>query len=223
MPYVRQPDNLVLGKPLYYATAKTISGFATGLLVESHEGRPTKIEGNDKHPASRGATSVQHQAAVLGLYDPDRSQAVLYRAQPRSWGDAIEASARLRPGTPRAKGKGLAVLAEAIGSPTLLAQKQQFLTTYPEAKWHIYEPGNRDNAKRGSELAFGKPHHSYPHLATADVIVSLDADFLASGPEQLALTPRVHRPPSHGRGPPPRRQDRDPSRRPARHEPSLRL
>ncbi|MFO0841464.1 MAG: hypothetical protein U0797_03555 [Gemmataceae bacterium] len=82
LPYVKQPENLVPGKPLSYATAMPQGGFATGLVVESHEGRPTKIEGNKLHPASLSATTAQQQAAVLGLYDPDRSQAVLFREQP---------------------------------------------------------------------------------------------------------------------------------------------
>ncbi|MFO0927774.1 MAG: TAT-variant-translocated molybdopterin oxidoreductase [Gemmataceae bacterium] len=186
MPYVRQPENLVLGKPLYYATIKTLSGFATGLLAESHEGRPTKIEGNEKHPSSRGAASVLHQASILNLYDPDRSQSVLFRGQARAWGDLIEVlRARLRPDTPRAKGKGVAVLTEAIGSPTLLWQKSQFLAAYPEAKWYTYEPVNRDNAHDGAEIAFGRRHHSYPKVDAAEVIVSLDADFLGTGPAQL--------------------------------------
>src|SRR5207253_10870702 len=84
MPYVRQPENIVLGKPLYYATTMTLGGFGTGLLVESHEGRPTKIEGNPQHPASLGATDVFAQAAILGLYDPDRSQSVTFREKART-------------------------------------------------------------------------------------------------------------------------------------------
>src|SRR6476659_1781480 len=78
VPYVRQPEEIVPGKPLYYATAMTLGGYATGLLIESHEGRPTKAEGNPMHPASLGASDVFAQASLYGLYDPDRSQTLLY-------------------------------------------------------------------------------------------------------------------------------------------------
>ena len=91
MPYVRQPEAIVPGKPLYFATAMPLAGVATGVLVESHEGRPTKIEGNPSHPASLGATDLLIQASILGLYDPDRSQAVTYRGRPRAWNEALSA------------------------------------------------------------------------------------------------------------------------------------
>src|SRR5205823_6746639 len=85
VPYVRQPEELVPGRPLFYATAMAIGGVATGLLVESHEGRPTKGEGNPLHPGSLGATDVFAQAAVLGLYDPDRSQTLTNIGEIRPW------------------------------------------------------------------------------------------------------------------------------------------
>src|SRR5438128_8408434 len=90
VPYVRQPEEVVLGKALFYATAMTLGGYAIGLLVESHEGRPTKIEGNPDHPASLGATDVFAQASVLGLYDPDRSQTPLHLGEIRGWSDFLE-------------------------------------------------------------------------------------------------------------------------------------
>src|SRR5436190_196860 len=85
MPYVRQPEELIPGRPLFYATAMPLAGVATGLLVESHEGRPTKVEGNPEHPASLGACDPYSQAAILGLYDPDRSQALSFESEIRSW------------------------------------------------------------------------------------------------------------------------------------------
>jgi MoCo/4Fe-4S cofactor protein with predicted Tat translocation signal len=190
VPYVRQPENMVLGKPLYFATAMTISGFATGLLVESHEGRPTKIEGNPDHPASLGATTVNHQAAILDMYDPDRSQTVLFREQARDWNSLVaDLQKRLNQGKkPADKGDGLVILSEAIGSPTLQDQKKRFLAAYPKARWIEYEPVHHDNALEGTRLAFGKPYHRYYDLRKADVIVSFADDFLGFGPGQLAYT-----------------------------------
>src|SRR6476620_6531176 len=112
MPYVRQPEELIPGRPLFYATAMPLGGFATGLLVESHEGRPTKVEGNPDHPASLGATDVFAQAAVLALYDPDRSQAVTFQGETRTWDEAA-AALRTACEQPRAKrGLGLRILTE---------------------------------------------------------------------------------------------------------------
>ena len=89
VPYVRQPEELVPGKPLFFATAMPMNGAGIGLLVESHEGRPTKIEGNPDHPSSRGATDVFAQAAILGLYDPDRSQTLTNLGDIRPFGTFV--------------------------------------------------------------------------------------------------------------------------------------
>src|SRR6185295_17081856 len=98
VPYVRQPEQLIPGKPLYFATALTLGGYATGVLAESHQGRPTKIEGNPDHPASLGATDLFAQAAVLTLYDPERSQSILRTGRPGgTWGGFVgEMNASLR-------------------------------------------------------------------------------------------------------------------------------
>src|SRR3954447_18717205 len=87
MPYVRQPEDLIPGRPLFFATAVTVNGVATGMLVESHEGRPTKMEGNPGHPASLGASDSFSQAAILQLYDPDRAQALTYNGEISSWSE----------------------------------------------------------------------------------------------------------------------------------------
>lgn len=94
VPYVRQPEEVIPGKPLFYATAMTLGGVALGLLAKSNEGRPTKIEGNPDHPGSLGATDVLGQAALLQMYDPDRSQSVAFRGTPSSVGS-------VRPGDTR--------------------------------------------------------------------------------------------------------------------------
>jgi molybdopterin-containing oxidoreductase family iron-sulfur binding subunit len=189
MPYVRQPEEIIPGKPLFYATAMTLAGYATGLLIESHEGRPTKAEGNPDHPISKGATDIASQASLLTLYDPDRSQTVTYKGRIRNWDGAVDAiRERLRSGG--GKGKGFHILTEAVSSPTLAAQLEEFLgkDRYPEARWHQYEPAGADDALAGARLAFGKPVHCYYRLSKADVVVALDADFLTCGPGHLLYT-----------------------------------
>jgi MoCo/4Fe-4S cofactor protein with predicted Tat translocation signal len=157
LPYVRQPEQLVLGRPLFFATAAGHDGYARGILVESHEGRPTKVEGNPDHPSSLGASDVFGQAHVLGLYDPDRSKAVLYVGQDRTWGDL---RAALRDALDKQKsrgGAGLRFLAGRVTSPTLTAQMAGILAAYPRAKWVSWEPAARDNARAGAVLACGEP------------------------------------------------------------------
>jgi molybdopterin-containing oxidoreductase family iron-sulfur binding subunit len=192
VPYVRAPEEIIPGKPLFYATAMTLGGTAVGLLVESHLGRPTKIEGNPEHPASLGATDLFHQASVLTLYDPDRSQTVTYLGQTSTWDDARNAlRAALEKQRPR-RGAGLRLLTETIVSPTLAHQIEDLLKTYPEARWHQYEPLGRDAAHQGAVQAFGEPVNTYYQFydlqkkeTKAEVVLALDADFLACGPGNL--------------------------------------
>jgi MoCo/4Fe-4S cofactor protein with predicted Tat translocation signal len=182
VPYVKQPEELVLGQPLFFATAMTLGGFATGLLVESHEGHPTKIEGNPEHPASLGATGVFQQAAILDLYDPDRSQSVLQNGQPETWENCLAAINEILSSSAIGNGAGLRILTETVSSPTLHFQIQELLKKFPEAKWHSFEPVNRDNVHAGAKLAFGEIVEAQFDLARAKVILSLDADFLYSHP-----------------------------------------
>src|SRR5581483_51562 len=127
VPYVKQPEELIPGKPMYFATAMTLGGFATGLIVESHEGHPTKIEGNPDHPGSLGATNIFHQAALLDLYDPDRSQSVLKNGQPDTWDNFVAALHDVLESQKSKGGSGLRILTETISSPTLHFQIQQLL------------------------------------------------------------------------------------------------
>ncbi len=180
VPYVRQPEEEIPGKPLYFATAITHGGVASGLLVESHEGRPTKIEGNPEHPASKGATDLFAQGSVLTLYDPDRSQTILQLGEIRPWSAVIAAIRGGLSAQAASKGAGLRILTETVASPTLAAQIQQVLTMHPGAKWIQWEPVNRDNARAGARTAFGQYVEPLYDLTKADVILSLDADFLAS-------------------------------------------
>jgi MoCo/4Fe-4S cofactor protein with predicted Tat translocation signal len=181
VPYVRQPEEVIPGRPMFYATAMTLGGYASPILVESHLGRPTKIEGNDKHPASLGGTDIFAQAHVLGMYDPDRSQSVTSMGDQRSWQSFLTAIRGPLSAQKALQGAGIRILTPTISSPTLADQLRNFLKIYPQAKWHVYEPINRDNALEGAKLAFGQPVETRYDFDKADVIVSLDADFLYAG------------------------------------------
>jgi MoCo/4Fe-4S cofactor protein with predicted Tat translocation signal len=184
VPYVRQPENLIPGKPLFFASAMPLSGYVTGVLVESHMGRPTKIEGNPDHPASLGASDVFGQASVLGLYDPDRSQVVRHLGEISTWSEFIAA---VQPALKDAQtnNEGFRILTQTVTSPTLAAQIQQLAAQYPGMKWHQWEPANRDNVREGARLAFGSYANTVYHFDKANVVVSLGADFLGSGPGHL--------------------------------------
>jgi MoCo/4Fe-4S cofactor protein with predicted Tat translocation signal len=181
VPYVKQPEELVPGRPMFFATAFELGGYASPVLVESHMYRPTKVEGNEQHPASLGGTDVYAQASILGLYDPDRSQTITYMGDVRTWGSlvsSIRGPLNVQKGL---KGAGVRILTQTISSPTLADQIKSLLQIYPEAKWHAYEPINRDNVLEGAKLAFGQPVETRYDFEKADVILSLDADFLSAG------------------------------------------
>jgi MoCo/4Fe-4S cofactor protein with predicted Tat translocation signal len=181
VPYVRQPEQLIPGVAMYYATAFTLSGYANPLLVESHLGRPTKIEGNNLHPASLGGTDVFAQASILGMYDPDRSQAITHLGDVDSWSAFAKEIKGALAAQKTLGGAGIRILTQTISSPTLKDQMHSLLAMYPKAKWHVYEPANRDNAVEGAKLAFGEALETQYRLENAAVIVSLDADFLYAG------------------------------------------
>ncbi|HEX5446383.1 MAG TPA: TAT-variant-translocated molybdopterin oxidoreductase [Pirellulales bacterium] len=186
VPYVRQPEEVLPGKPLFFATAMTLGGYATGLLVESHLGRPTKIEGNPDHPASLGATDAFCQASILSLYDPDRSQTVMHRERIQTWDRFLTAISAELPALRSAGGRGLRILTETITSPTLADQLTALLDELPEARWHQYEPCGRDNVRAGARLAFGEYIDTVYRFDRADVVLSLDADFLVGMPGSLS-------------------------------------
>ncbi|MBI5030838.1 MAG: TAT-variant-translocated molybdopterin oxidoreductase [Chloroflexi bacterium] len=185
VPYVRQPSQFVPGKPLYYATAMTLNGYARGLLVENHLGRPIKVEGNPDHPDSLGATDIFAQASILSLYDPDRSQVITHRGQIDTWEKFFCELANAVDAQKARQGAGLAILTETVTSPTLADQLRTLLKNFPSAKWYQYDPAARDNAYAGSQLAFGQAVETNYHIDKADVIVSLDSDFLLAAPGSL--------------------------------------
>ena len=192
-PYVKQPDGVVLGRPNFFSTAMPFGADAVGVLVESHEGRPTKIEGNPDHPSSLGSTSAIVQASILNLYDPDRAQTVQYTGEIRSWSAFLDAAPALTTAVKATNGAGFRILTGTVTSPTLEWQIKKLLAQYPQAKWHQWEPAAGDGAKEGAKLAFGRYVNTVYLPGKANVILSLDADFLASGPGHIAYAKQFAR------------------------------
>ena len=187
LPYVHQPENLVPGKPLRYASAVSLRGAGTGVLVESHMGRPTMIEGNAKHPDSGGAVDFFTQASILNLYDPDRSKVVMRGKAISGFDTFLLGAITALEGQRSKQGAGVRILTETVTSPSLARQIKAFLAEFPAAKWHQYEPAAPHSAKAGARLAFGRDVTPRYDLGKADVILALDADFLACGPGNLRL------------------------------------
>lgn len=178
LPYAKSPEDVVPGLPSYYASALPRRGSAVAVLVESHEGRPTKIEGNPKHPDSEGISDASAQASVLDLYDPDRSRTVLRAGTSSSW-SAYDAFAEAHFATVRTrKGRGLCVLTGNVVSPSLELLRRHFRAVMPEARWCVHEPVGDENIRAGALTAFGVPLLPRYRFRGAVVIVTLDADIL---------------------------------------------
>ena len=173
LPLAKGVEGYIPGKPLNYATALSIAGAATGLIVECHESRPTKVEGNPRHPYSLGATSAYLQAEVLNLYDPDRARHPLQRGKKSSWAE-FEKSVIGKLGD----GSGVAVLTGRSSSPTLAAVKAEWQKAFPKSSWVEYESISFDNPRQGAAIAFGQPLEPLPRYDKANVVVALDCDFL---------------------------------------------
>jgi MoCo/4Fe-4S cofactor protein with predicted Tat translocation signal len=187
VPYVNAPKDAASGDPRFFATAHCLGGFASGVLVESNMGRPTKVEGNPSHPASLGGTDIFAQASVLDLWDPDRSQVVTHLGEVSTW-ELFNSSLQKQMTMLAAKqGDGLRILTETVTSPTLAAQLRALLAKYPKAQWHQYEPLNRDNVYDGTRLAFGSAMDVQYRLDKAQAILSLDADFLGAGNARVRM------------------------------------
>jgi MoCo/4Fe-4S cofactor protein with predicted Tat translocation signal len=176
-PYVKQPEDLVFGKAMYFATAYPFPTGAIPVLIKSESFRPIKVDGNPEHPMSKGKSDSFTQGTLLELYDPDRSQNPRYRGQNSSWGEfqaAFNAAAKKT-----GNGQGVYFLSETVTSPTLAAQWKQVQTKYPQAKLVQWDPVNQDSSRTASKLAFGTYTDAQYKLEDADVILSLDADFLS--------------------------------------------
>ncbi|HBC45633.1 MAG TPA: molybdopterin oxidoreductase, partial [candidate division Zixibacteria bacterium] len=185
VPYVKAPEEIVPGVANYYATTMPFGNNAYGLVVESHEGRPTKIEGNKNHPSTLGRSNPFIQASVLSLYDPDRSQVVTHNGAESTWEDFISFWREQSPALSANGGAGLTILCGPFSSPTLARLKDQFLKTYPKAKWGTYEPVSDENIYEGIKLASGKAYQPVYHFEKAKVILSLDSDFLYSESDSI--------------------------------------
>jgi Fe-S-cluster-containing dehydrogenase component len=188
IPFVRRPEELTPGNPLHFATAYALEGFASGLLVTSHEGRPTKIEGNPDHPETFGATSAIEQALLLGLYDDDRAKELRRAGEAMAWRSFI-IDTKARAGKLTAtKGAGLRFLVEPTASPLLGDLRRRIIARFPMAKFVSYASTTSDGATDGPRLAFGQPLVARHNLDKARCILSLDADFLGEGPELTRMT-----------------------------------
>src|SRR3954464_2615940 len=155
VPYVTAPEEIVPGIPRYYATTMPFRRSAYGLIVESHEGRPTKIEGNPAHPSTLGASSSRIQASVLGLYDPDRSQSVTFQGARKSWSDFVTAWGQLAQAHAADGGAGLAVLSESFSSPTLARLVSELRARYPKVQWATYDAVSDESRLAGLRQATG--------------------------------------------------------------------
>ncbi len=184
LPYARKPEEVIPGVPSYYATSMPLGGIGHAVVVQNHEGRPTKVEGNPEHPISRGATDIFAQASVLQLYDPDRSRYVATRGDAPSgadgraparadWGSFVAEAGRLRQ-----RGGRVAVLAEPSASPSVDALRERYLAATPGARWITLGPHLDDAQALGTQQALGQPARPLVRFSDAEVIVSFDADFL---------------------------------------------
>src|SRR5829696_6614816 len=185
VPYVRQPEEIVPGKALYFATAMPFSGGCAPLLVRSYMGRPVKVEGNDLHPASLGAADVFAQASVLGLYDPDRSQNIINRGEVRTYSAFLGEILTALEGQRGKQGAGLRFLTETVTSPTVGAQLRDILRRFPGSQWYQWEPAGGNSGSLGIRQAAGGFATPVYNFAAADRVLSLDSNFLECGPGAL--------------------------------------
>ncbi|MFW5972848.1 MAG: TAT-variant-translocated molybdopterin oxidoreductase, partial [Bacteroidota bacterium] len=176
MPYTRQPEEIIPGMPLFYATSVPLRGILRPVLVKSYEGRPVKVEGNPEHPISMGGSSVFEQASLINLYDPDRSQVVLRGGEEASFNDFAGEMQRIS----QARAARVAVLCEPTSSTTVRALRRQLEDRFPEVRWITYREEGNDARRAGFEAAFGRPVRPLYRFGDARVIVSLDDDFLGA-------------------------------------------
>lgn len=185
LPYAKRPEDLVPGLPQHYATTMAVGDLVTGLVVEAHDGRPTKIEGNRLHPASLGAACTYEQAAILSLYDPDRTVRVYEGGVEKSWADFDAWIDGWIADFRSKEGQGLVFLGESSTSPTFARLKRQVLEALPKARFFEWDPVGNDAVLEGTRIAFGRKLEPVFRLERADTVVAVDSDLLGSGPFHL--------------------------------------
>ncbi|WP_353193925.1 4Fe-4S dicluster domain-containing protein [Pusillimonas noertemannii] len=184
-PYVNMPEGMAPGDPVFYASTLLRQGCGVGVLVETESGRPIKIEGNPAHPASLGAADAQSQAAILTLWDPERSRTVMRGGQPSTWTTLLDSLATQMGQEAAARGGGLRLLSGPVSSPTLLAQIGEILARFPEARWHVHDPAGCDAAKHAALQLFGGPVQPLYRLEHAHTVLSLDAELFGPSADGL--------------------------------------
>ncbi len=178
VPYTRMPEDVIPGVPSHYATVIQRRGDALGLLVETHEGRPTKVEGNRDHPASVGAADLVAQASILDLYDPERSTTPLNGGNPATW-DAFEKELASKLSAFDAdQGARLRLLMQPTISPTVLRMRGFLAQRFPKARVHTWSAVSDSAIHEGTRIAYGAPLNPVYSYDRARVILALDSDFL---------------------------------------------
>ncbi len=187
IPFARQPLAYVHGKAKHFASAMPTRTGAIPLLVKQDDGRPTKIEGNDSHPDSNGGTNAFAQASILNLYDPDRATRYAKDREGSTREAGLAAIKEMADLAATRQGRGLAILANHGESPTRDRMRDLLLKKLPGAKWHEYEPVDHDIHRRTATEAFGQSVKPYYKLDEAEVILTLDCDFVGSEEESTLL------------------------------------
>jgi molybdopterin-containing oxidoreductase family iron-sulfur binding subunit len=185
LPYVDQPENESVGVPRTYATAVTLDGYAQPVIATTWSGRPTKLDGNPDHPVTKGCSDVFMQAAVLGLYDPDRAQGPTRRGEPVTWSDVVAAIGTLRSNWGAVQGGGLRLLIGPTSSPTLLHQLDALAKQFPKLRIHLHDAASETARRELTSVAYGQPLDLHYVLDACDLVVSFDDDFLGPGPNQV--------------------------------------
>ena len=185
VPYAKRPEEVIPGRPLWFATTLDSDGYGCGVLAKSNMGRPTFLEGNPDHPASLGGMDPCLQGQVLGLYDPDRSQSILAGGEITPWQSFATMLRQIRPVWEARHGQGVALLTPSVSSPTLTAQIAELQKRYPEVRWYSYDPIDRSAAAAGAQQVFGRPLDTHYDFSSARVVLSLDANLFAEEPGHL--------------------------------------
>ena len=174
IPYVEAEIGTIPGIPNYYASTIPFKNNALGVVIENHDHRPMKIEGNEKHPTTLGKSNSFSQASTLEMYDPDRARGVKFQGKKVDWNEYLKFAKSIN----ESNGKGLAVLMQESSSPTIKSIQNDFKKNLPNANWIVYEPVNNENVYDGIELAFSKKLQPLYRLESAQIIVSIGSDFL---------------------------------------------